>query len=377
VAATVSWAGLRELAAFRAAKGLAVSFYLSLDPALTPTAAEAQTRVNSLLSEAARQLDRGDLTHDQRQGLKTDVERIRSYFEHELVRDGAHGLAVFAAELDNLWRPLALTESVVDRVKVASELYLTPLVPLVGRGEGALVAAVGRERGELYRLRGGRLEPVVDRSEEQPGRHDQGGWSQANYQRHIEQLVLEHLQRVADELARCVRRRAESVVVVSTEDTRAAFDDLLSKSVRDSIVGWTTAEAHAGRAELLAAATPVLEAWRAREEQHLVERWREEAARNGRAAAGWEPTLEAASDGRVELLLYRDGVERSAWRCPSCGRLAVQDSTCPLDGTRMERTEDGLDLAVHHTLSNGGTVWAVTTRADLDPVEGVGALLRY
>jgi hypothetical protein len=116
VAATVSWAGLRELAAFRAAKGLAVSFYLNLDPTLTPTAAEAQTRVNSLLSEAARQLDRGDLTHDQRQGVRTDVERIRHYFEHELVRDGAHGLAVFAAELDNLWRPLALTESGVDRV---------------------------------------------------------------------------------------------------------------------------------------------------------------------------------------------------------------------------------------------------------------------
>jgi hypothetical protein len=43
----------------------------------------------------------------------------------------------------------------------------------------------------------------------------------------------------------------------------------------------------------------------------------------------------------------------------------------------MDRTEEGLDLAVHLTLSNGGTVWAVTTRHDLDPVEGIGALLRY
>jgi hypothetical protein len=43
----------------------------------------------------------------------------------------------------------------------------------------------------------------------------------------------------------------------------------------------------------------------------------------------------------------------------------------------MEETDEGLDLAVHQTLSNGGTVWAVTTRGDLDPVEGIGALLRY
>lgn len=377
MAATVSWDALRDLAGFRAAKGVAVSLYLDLDPGTAPTAGDVATRVSSLLSEAARRLDRGDLTHDQRKSLKADVERIRGYFQQELVRDGAHGLALFASELDHLWRPIALTDSVADAVKVNSELYLTPLVPLVGRGEGTLVAVVGRERGELYRLRGGKLEPVADRTEETPGQHDQGGWSQANYRRHIEHLVHEHLERVAEELDRRVRRRSERVVVVSTEETHAAFDDLLSKEVKRSIVGWTTAEAHAGPPELLAAAAPVLEARRAREEDQAVERWREEAGRSGRATSGWEATLEAASDGRVDLLLYRHGIEHCAWRCPGCGRLAARDGACPLDGTHMERTDDGLDLAVHNTLSNGGTVWAVTTRADLDPVEGIGALLRY
>jgi peptide chain release factor subunit 1 len=377
MAATVSWDSLRDLAGFRAAKGIAVSFYLDLDPSTTPTPGDAAARVHALLNDAAKQLDRGELTREQRQGLKADLEHIQHYVQDELVRDGAHGLAVFTSELDNLWRPLALTESVPDAVKVESVLFLTPLIPLVGRGEGALVAVVGRERGELFRLRAGRLEPVVDRTEDQPGKHDQGGWSQARYQRHIEHLVHEHLERVAKELARRVRRSAQCIVVISTEETRATFDDLLPKEVRDAIVGWTTAEAHAGPSELLAVATPVLEAWRAREEDRVVERWREEAGRNGRAASGWATTLDAASDGRIELLLYRHGVEHPAWRCPSCGRLAAGEGTCPLDGTRMDRTEEGLDLAVHHTLSNGGTVWAVTTRPDLDPVEGIGALLRY
>ena len=316
MAATVSWDALRDLAGFRAAKGVAVSFYLDLDPGTTPTAGDVATHVNSLLADAAGQLERGDLTHDQRQGLRADLERIRHYFQEELVRDGAHGHALFASELDHLWRPLALTESVADAVKVDSELYLAPLVPLVGRGEGALVAVVGRERGELYRLRAGRLEPVADRTEEQPGQHDQGGWSQARFQRHIEHLVQEHLQRVAEALDRRVRRRSERIVVVSTEETRAGFGDLLSKNVQNAIVGWTTAEAHAGPPELLSAATPVLEAWRAREEEQAVERWREEAGRSGRAASGWETTLEAASDGRVDLLLYRDGVQHSALALP-------------------------------------------------------------
>jgi peptide chain release factor subunit 1 len=377
MAATVSWEALRDLAGFRAAKGVAVSFYLDLDPSVTPTAGELATRVNSLLADAARHVDRSDLNHDQRKSMRVDLDRIRTYVENELVRDGAHGLAVFADDLDNLWRPLTLTESVSDAVKADAELYLTPLVPLVGRGEGALVAVVGRERGELYRLRAGRLEPLAELTEVQPRRHDQGGWSQANYQRHIDHLVQEHLQRVADELERRVRRGRERIVVVTTEETKAAFDGLVSKAVKAAIVGWTTAEAHGGPPELLSAATPVLESFRAHEEEAAVERWREEAGRNGRATAGWETTLEAASDGRVDLLLYRNGIRHPAFRCPSCGRLAAEDGTCPLDGTRMEQTDEGLDLAVHQTLSNGGTVWAVTTRGDLDPVEGIGALLRY
>jgi hypothetical protein len=43
----------------------------------------------------------------------------------------------------------------------------------------------------------------------------------------------------------------------------------------------------------------------------------------------------------------------------------------------MEPRSEGLDLAVHQTLAHGGTVWALRQRHDLEPVEGIGALLRY
>jgi peptide chain release factor subunit 1 len=318
------------------------------------------------------------MTHDQRIGLKADFERIRDFYAREFTRNGAHGLAIFSSGLDNIWRPLALTEAVSDGVKVGRNLYLAPLVPLVGRGEGALIVVVGRERGQFYRLRGGRLEELSDYTEEQPGRHDQGGWSQARYQRHIETRVQEHLRDVAEELDRLVRRLPSvQVVVISSEDTRAEFDELLTHEARAAVIGWTSAEAHATPAELLELSAPVLERYRGEKETELVDRWREEAGRSGRAAAGWEDTLEAASDARVELLLFQEGVDHPASRCPQCGRVAVDSGKCPLDGTSMETSEDGLDLAVHQTLVHGGRVWALRQRRDLEPVEGIGALLRY
>jgi peptide chain release factor subunit 1 len=219
---------------------------------------------------------------------------------------------------------------------------------------------------------------VHEQFDEQPGRHDQGGWSQARYQRHIEKLVDDHLRGVADELERQIRRRrGTGVVIVSSEETRSAFEDALSNDVSGAVIGWTSAEAHAGASELLEAVKPVVDEWRTREEGVTAERWQEEAGRDGRAASGWEKTLEAASDGRVELLLVQEGTDRPAWECPSCGRASAEGGSCPLDGTELEEREHGLDLAVHQTLAHGGSVSSLSARHDLEPVEGIGAILRY
>jgi peptide chain release factor subunit 1 len=380
MAETVTWDGLRELAEFQAEKGCAISLYVDLDPSIAPTAGDADARISSLLNQGERKAEESSrgLTHEQRVGLKNDFARIRAFFENDFERDGAHGLAVFTAGMDNVWQPRTLIESVPDGVRIGREFHLAPLVPLVGRGDGALVAFVGRERGELYRLRSGRLDEVADRSDEVPGKHDQGGWSQARFQRHIEKLVGEHLREVAEELDRRVRRmRSPKLIVVSSEETRAELEEVLTNEAKKAVIGWTSTEAHAGPSELLAATSPFLDEARAREETEVVERWREGSGRGGRAASGWDETLEAASDARIDVLLYQENAQHEAWQCPACGRLSGSGGQCPLDGTETEHRDDGLDPIVHQTLANGGTVLPLSARRDLDPVEGIGALLRF
>ena len=380
VAGTITWEQLRELAGFRASRGCAVSFYVGLDPSDAPTAGDVAVRVNSLLAEAERVVDarRGSLDHHAREGLKGDLGRIGIWFDDEFDRGGARGVAVFADGLDNFWTTLATAGAVVDVVKIGSELYLAPLVPLVGRGQGALVAVVGRERGQLFRLEAGRLVEIADQTDEVPGRHDQGGWSQGRYGRHIEAIVDRHLRRVAETLNRCVRRmRGTRVVLVGGEEVRSELEAMLARETLNCVDGWAAVEAHADESRLLSAVEPMLDAWWAGREAELLERWREEAARSGRATAGWAETLEAATDGRVDLLLVQDGVDHPAYQCPACGRTQIADGSCPLDGTTMEPRQEGLDLAVHKTLVNGGIVQVIHERRDLEPVGGLAALLRY
>jgi peptide chain release factor subunit 1 len=377
VAATVTWEALRELAGFRSRRGCAFSFFLGLDPSTTPTPADAETRLRSLLARAEKEFaESGDRSHDEKVAVGRDLDRVREWWTGEFDRDGARGVAIFVSGGDGLWRVLPLPRAVPDDVHLGRGLRLTPLVELAGDGDGAFVAVVNRERGQVYVLRGSRLQEVVDRSEEQPGQHDQGGWSQARFQRHIEKLVAEHLKTVGGEIDKRVRRaRGPQLVIVAPEELRSEIESALSAEARESIVGWASAEAHASPAELLEAARPHLDHARAARVHEAIERWREERGRSGRASAGWADTLAAASDGRVELLLLGDGARQKAYRCPECGRAEASAGACPLDGAELEPGA-GADLAVERTLEQGGAIVTVLG-GELDDAEGVGALLRF
>ena len=375
----MTWEHLRELAGLRAEKGCAISFYVDLDPSDVPTPPDVATKVNSLLAAAERQLEerKSQMARDEREGVKQDLERIARWFDDDFDRQGVRGVAVFAAGLDNFWSVVTVPDAVSDEVRIGQELYLAPLARLAGRADG-LVAFVGRERGQVWRLRDGQLHEIADQTTEAPNQHSQGGWSQARYERSVENAVGQHLRDVAATLDRCVRKlRGTRIVLIGSEDIRSEFEALLSNELQGCVAGWASAEAHADGPQVLEAAKPVLDGWWSTREEELLDRWREEAAKNGRAASGWESTLEAASDGRVDLLLVQDGADQPAYQCPQCGRAQMTDGSCPLDGTALEQKDDGLDLALHKTLAHGGTVHVVRDRRDLEPVGGVAAILRF
>jgi peptide chain release factor subunit 1 len=369
---------LRDLAAFRASNGCAISIYVDFDPSSVPTVPAEKTKFHARVDEArkladSRARDRG---RDCKVALAADFERIKEWADDEFDRDGARAVAVFASSADGLFRIVPLREPVTDGWEIGPELWISPLAGQLGRGEGALVAIVSRERGVLYRLHEGRLEEIADESEEVPGQHDQGGWSQARYQRHIENIVLRHLKTVGEEIDKTVHNRPAHLVMVAPEEMRGELESKLSHEARESIVGWVSADAHASETELLELVRPLLDEARARADEATLERWQAERGRGGRVAAGWKQTLDAASDARIEVLLVDEGARHQAWSCPTCGRASADGGKCPLDDTKLEERDDAVDLAVHHTVLHGGSFVRFGAGALAD-ADGIGALLRF
>jgi hypothetical protein len=237
---------------------------------------------------------------------------------------------------------------------------------------------VGRERGEIFDLRDGRLIQLVDLDEDQPRRQRDGqAWLRPSPGRHIDELARGHLRRVATSLDGIIRAAGNVPLLLAGEQRHtAALEALLSRKARASVAGAIHPPAAAEPSELSELAHPVLELRRRREEDELVDRWND-ARGVGAAVEGWPETLAAASDGRVSLLLFRDGVTEPAFTCDSCGRAGSEPGTCPLDGQSLQRRTDGLDIAVRLTLLHGGEARPVRHRSDLDAAGGIGALLIF
>src|SRR5881392_2264287 len=145
---------LRDLAAFRAENGCAISIYI--DPSSVPTAAGVDTKFHSVLSQAEKAGERRPGGRECRLAVRDDIDRIRDWWNDEFDHDGLRGVAVFASSADGLFRPLPLTRGAGDSAHVGPALHLSPLAGALER-EGVLIAVVSRERGTVYRLIGGRL----------------------------------------------------------------------------------------------------------------------------------------------------------------------------------------------------------------------------
>ena len=102
-----------------------------------------------------------------------------------------------------------------------------------------------------------------------------------------------------------------------------------------------------------------------------------EAAKGGRATAGLEATLEAATRGAVRRLYLLRTFHEPGRRCEACG--AIQPGAgagCRVCGGATQPTELGETL-VERVVATGGSVEMIEAQSWLARVQGVAALLRY
>jgi peptide chain release factor subunit 1 len=368
---------LRRLAEIRLDRPVVLSLYLNLDPSQFATPSARATAARSLLDEADREVrERGGLDHEDRMDLEASLERARQLLTGDLSVDRAQAVAVFLCRREGLDETLKLPRPTPQRVAIDRSPLVGPLAGL-GRRERWCVALVSRRDARVFRGSPDGLREEAKMHDDTPGQHDQGGWSQARYQRSIEKDVADHLKRVGDSLLRHFERLPfERLVVGGPREVVAAFESGLHSYLADRLAGRVEVAVETARPDdVLDRSRGLFEEEEERRERETLERLEAGA----RAVAGLENVLPPLNERRVEELLLDAQFRAPGALCPACGLLwPAGGGRCPADGARLEPREDITEQAIELALLQAADVLPVRRRADeLRARGGIAALLRF
>src|SRR5215213_7585983 len=300
---------LRRLAELRPERGRVLSVFFNLDPSEFATPAARATEVNSVVTAAARKVEEAEgLDHDELQALRADVERVREVLRgSDVASNGTHGLAVFACDPADLLEVVRLPHPIESRALVDDRPCVEPLV----RNEASerwCVLLVNRRTARIFVGTADGLTETDRITDEVHQQHDQGGWSQANYERSVEQEKLNHLIRATDTLfTRFKRRPFDHLVVGAPQELVAEVEERLHPYLRTRLAGRLGIDVENSSAAAVQAATAeVVERHVAAVEREALDRMLQGIGRGDRGVSGLDAVMHALEQARVEILLLAE-----------------------------------------------------------------------
>ena len=263
---------------------------------------------------------------------------------------------------------------------IGSVPHLYPLARVIGTYPryAAVVLDTNRARIFVYGM------ATTERTEQITGvktrRHSQGGWSQARYQRHIDNYHQQHVKEVVDTLDAVVRNeRIEHVVAAGSEVAVRLLREHLPAHLADKL-DTTTLDARASDAEVLQA---TLEAFRENDAatdtervEELMNAWRS----GGLGVAGPEATMRALQMGQVDELIITASPEtlKPMQRLPDGAASGpLQADTSAPQGPADEQILKLSDALITLAQQTSARIRFIEDADLLADVGGVGALLRF
>ena len=374
MAEPITQARLRALSAVHPDQGRVLSVFLNLDPTSFATPAARSSAITSVMTAAAHKVDESEgLSHDERIGLRNDVERVRGVLEgSDIAQNGTRAVAVYACGTEGLLEVVKLRRPVTNKVVLDRTAFVEPLV-MQGTDENWMVLLTNRRAARLFFGPGDALEETDRLVDDVHQQHGKGGWSQSNYQRSVDKEVSDHLQNAADLAFKLYKERGADRVLVSVPaELHAEFKGKLHPYLIERAAGKISVDVeNASLDDVCAAARPEITAHVKRSEREALDRLQAGVGSGGRGAAGIAEVLDALNQARVETLLIAEN-----FQIP--GRIDFQAGLLLPEGRdEGEPVDNIVEPAIEKAIEQSATAMVVRHHTDLDEIGGIGAVLRF
>lgn len=314
------------------------------------------------------------------ESFRADAERIQQLVERQL--DPAdQGLAVFACHARGVFEALPLAVAPENRLTVAPSPRLYQLARVLDDYTPYCVALLNRNTARVFTVALGDItrQAVLRQSDRHTTKTRAGGWSEGNYQRHVEHTVAEFAEEVAAAVAKvCAEQGIRRVVLGGETVALAALERALPAALGQNVVAVERMDAEAPDHQVLLATLPVAAAAEATEELATVDELLAMAAAGDLAVTGVEPVVYALQVGAADQLVMADGFAAEGWRCTSCLTYGAGGTphACPACGKPVVNV-DLKESLTGNAARLGVSVEFVRDGTPLDAVGGVGAFLRF
>lgn len=271
-----------------------------------------------------------------------------------------------------------LPRGIRSQVHIDPRPYVRPLLFLLDQYERYAVIVADRKHARFFTMYLGEIEKLTEFTSDTPTRHDQGGWSQKRFQRHVDDHVAHHVRGVVEHAVKMLRHLPTHRLILGGDgDILHLIRDNLPLELQQRVVGTFPLHVHASLHEIrertLALAA---DAERAEEEQRVAA-LRDALAHRGRAVHGLAGTLDVLTQRRVQTLLVKKGFHARGAVCENCGALLPSPGPCPHCQAQAKTVDDVVDHALEAAHRDEVVIEFVTENLDLEALGNIGGILRF
>lgn len=312
-------------------------------------------------------------------------EDLRVYIRDNAGKYG-RGIALFASPDRGIIETRSTPDVIESSAIVDARPNLAPLIRLIEDFDPYCVCIISRDQARILT---GYLDEIQEHSlledEEVPGQHDQGGWSQARFERHIEDHVHRHFKRVAEQLfAMLESNEYTHLILAGPEEVVSGFESTLHQYVQDRIIGHIRLLMEANINDVRDHARDALTKHIASRKLHLIEQVENESHANDLGVHGLTATLQALQRGQVQSLVVDADVRASGIMCKDCGAMSVapgEGNTCIYcQSTNIRDIDNVIPALITSAFQQGAAISVIDDdqqKEHLGRLGGIGAILRF
>ena len=377
---------LERLAAIEPSPYPVVSLYLNMQPNQHGRDQHQAFVRKELKARAATYPARSS----ERAMLEKDLERIGAFLDGS-VEPSANGIAIFACDAAELFETVQLDAPIAEHsLYIGDQPHLYPLARLVSQYPRYAAVLADTHRTRIVVVADGRVQE--DRAIEgvKTRRTSQGGWSQARYQRHIENYHLQHVKDVVAALEKTVQAEGINRIVIAGDPAvLPLLREQLSKPLTDMIVDELSLASDAPESDVVRETLAAMRALDERTDREKVDAAIGAYRAGGLGVAGPDATLLALTNGQVDELLISASIARmdGLQGTPAADMALANDAALaepavePAAAGEPASADMGVvrlaDELVRKAQQTGARIEFIEDAALLEPYGGVAATLRY